>query len=414
MSRRKPSTMSWNIKQINTMIQKGTIRFDHPLQRPAGQWKQEDKSLLIDSLLTLYCPDVFAIKEKTEKGNTYNIIDGLQRLSSIHEFLIDGFELTKLESFCLEATGNEIYNITGKKFSELPEEVQNEIMGYTLGLKVFEIEEGDDEENIIEEIFYRLNNGKGMSREHKALVRASHKVQKFCHKIATEHKLFTDLANYSESATKKSDKQMTIMQTLLLMAKMEYESFAAKHVEEILSKNDITDQVLEQTEKAFTAIVEAFKNVEEKKVLKFVAKVNIPVMAYVFANSLDHAETAQKLLQYVKESKPGDRYKVNTGSGNVKKEKVIKRVNVMMDICGVLERNIIIEQEQQEQMTDNEQDQNPQKTLSELESEIEEQLNQEPEEQDQELEEYQDELFDQDTQEGFNNIVNIINNQEIA
>jgi len=203
MARRKPTTMSWNIKQINTMINKGTILFTHPLQRPTGQWEQADKSLLVDSLLTLYCPDCFAIKEKTENGNTYSIIDGLQRLSTIHELLADKLTMTDLEDFCLDATGNEVYNISGKTWSQFPEEVQNEIMGYTLGLKVFEIEEGDDEESIIEEIFYRLNNGKGMSLEHKALVKASHKVQKFVHKMATEHKLFTNIAKYSEKAVKK-------------------------------------------------------------------------------------------------------------------------------------------------------------------------------------------------------------------
>jgi len=133
MSRRKPANQPWNIKQINTMINKGTISFTHPLQRPADQWELVNKTLLIDSLLTLYCPDVFAIKEKTEQGNVYSIIDGKQRLTTIHSYIADKWELGTVEPFSLEATGNETYNISGKKFSELPEEVQNEITGYTLG-----------------------------------------------------------------------------------------------------------------------------------------------------------------------------------------------------------------------------------------------------------------------------------------
>jgi len=365
MARRKPTTMSWNIKQINTMINKGTILFTHPLQRPTGQWEQADKSLLVDSLLTLYCPDCFAIKEKTENGNTYSIIDGLQRLSTIHELLADKLTMTELEDFCLDATGNEVYNISDKTWSQFPEEVQNEIMGYTLGLKVFEIEEGDDEESIIEEIFYRLNNGKGMSLEHKALVKASHKVQKFVHRIATEHKLFTNIAKYSEKAVKKSDIPMTIMQAILLISRLDYPSLAAKDIELVFSKNEITDQVLEIVEKSFDLIATAFPEQH-----KFVTKINIVSMAYLFANSLNHDQTIINLLKYVnQEIKPGDVYKGYTGSGNVKKEKTINRLKGILKLCGVndiglpiaeevqkeLEQEIIIEEHETEQVeTENE------------------------------------------------------------
>ena len=366
MARRKPTTMSWNIKQINTMINKGTILFTHPLQRPTGQWEQADKSLLVDSLLTLYCPDCFAIKEKTENGNTYSIIDGLQRLSTIHELLADKLTMTDLEDFCLDATGNEVYNISGKTWSQFPEEVQNEIMGYTLGLKVFEIEEGDDEESIIEEIFYRLNNGKGMSLEHKALVKASHKVQKFVHRIATEHKLFTNIAKYSEKAVKKSDIPMTIMQAILLISRLDYPSLAAKDIELVFSKNEITDQVLTLVENSFDLIAKAFPEQH-----KFVTKINIVSMAYLFANSLNHDQTIVNLLRYVnQEVKPGDSYKGYTGSGNVKKEKTINRLKGILKLCGVndiglpiveevevepeLEQEIIVEeQREQSQQTEN-------------------------------------------------------------
>lgn len=357
MSRRKPSTISWNIKQINTMINKGTISFTHPLQRPAGQWQQEDKSLLIDSLLTLYCPDVFAIKEKAENGNTYSIIDGKQRLTSISEYLADKWEMTKQEEFCLESTGNEVYNITGKKFSELPEAVQNEITGYTLGLKVFEIEEGDDEESIIEEIFYRLNNGKGMSKEHKALVRASHEVQKFVHKMATEHKLFADIAKFSDGAIKKSDVQMTILQSILVLSGLDFNSFAAKDIEQVFSENDITDQVLELVEKSFDAILKAFP---EKH--KFVTKINISSMVYLFANSLNHDETIAKLLEYANSKPlPADEYKRYTGAGNVKKSNVLGRMKGLLSICGVEKREFLTNEEVIEQIEIDEEWEQPQR-----------------------------------------------------
>lgn len=62
----KRSPISWNVKQVVTMINKGTITFDNPVQRPGGQWKIEDKSLLIDSALRMFVPDVYAIKVPKE------------------------------------------------------------------------------------------------------------------------------------------------------------------------------------------------------------------------------------------------------------------------------------------------------------------------------------------------------------
>lgn len=347
---RKP--LPWSIKTICNMIDKGTLTFDNPVQRPGNQWKDPDKSLLIHSVLTMFVPDIYAIQSKKEVNgkmiNTYDTVDGKQRLNIFYDFLNDKWTLTKLDPITLETTG-ETFDISDKTFSQLPEQVQNAIKEYNITARVIELEEDEDEEAIIEEIFYRLNNGKAVSKEHLALVSASHEVQKFCHRITLEHKLFTELATYSESALKKSDIQMTIMQTLVLIAKLNYSSFAAKDIEEVLSKRDITNQVLELTEKAFTAITETFANTEDKKVLKFIAKVNIPIMAYVFANSDNKAETAINLLQYVtKDIKPSDKYKDNTGSGNVKKEKVVKRIKAMLEICNVIEKPIT--QTMQEQL----------------------------------------------------------------
>jgi len=178
-----------------------------------------------------------------------------------------------------------------------------------------------------------------MSKEHKALVRASHKVQKFVHRIATEHKLFTEVAKFSEGAIKKSDIQMTILQSILTISGLDFNSFAAKDVEQVFADNDITDSILDITEKSFDAILEAFP---EKH--KFVTKINISSMAYLFAISLNHADTINRLLTYANsKSLPADEYKRFTGSGNVKKVNVLSRMKGILSICGVEKRELVEE-----------------------------------------------------------------------
>lgn len=326
---RKP--LSWSVKQIVTMIDKGTITFDNPLQRPEGQWKIEDKSLLIDSLLRLFIPDILALQGKDGKTgkNIYDTIDGKQRLlDTIYSYINDQWALTELLPFKMETTG-ETYDISGKKFSELPEETQDAIKSFMVTFKTVELEEDDDEEEVVRELFYRWNNGKAVSREHLALVKAGINVQEFVRKMIKEHPLFANnIVKFTPNAIKKSDREMTILQTIILLSKREFTNFVALQVEKFFEVNVIEDEILERTKQAFDNIAEAFP-----KTHAFLVKVNIPIIAYVFDQSTDKKSTAEKLLAYIKVSEPTDSYRLNTGAGSVKKEKVNGRMQVLSSIC---------------------------------------------------------------------------------
>ena len=340
--------LSLSVKQVCTMIKKGSLTFDNPIQRPPGQWNQQKKSDLIESIFRRFIPDFFAVKTREEKGNVYDVIDGLQRFTTICSFLNDEWELLELKPVKIETTG-EIHNISGLKYSQLPEAIQDEIKSHMLTIRTIEFEEDEDEEELVEEIFYHLNSGVPMAKEHLALISAPKNVQEFCHRIITEHDLFVGIAKYTEASVKKSDKQMTILQSVLLISGLPYESFAAKHIEEVFAKCEITDDVLEQTEKVFTDIADTFQSTH-----KFVAKINIPIMAYMFSQTTEEnkSQVRENLLNYVnKGMAPRDKYKAYTGAGNVKKDKVIKRIKGMFEICGIVERpkeEVVIKQTYEE------------------------------------------------------------------
>jgi hypothetical protein len=83
---------------------------DDFFQREGDIWSRQDKSLLIESiLLGIPIPSIFVAEGKN--GNLI-IIDGRQRLTTIFEFMSDGFALAGLE-FMSE--------LNGKKFSQLLE-----------------------------------------------------------------------------------------------------------------------------------------------------------------------------------------------------------------------------------------------------------------------------------------------------
>lgn len=73
----------------------------HKLQRKEGQWKNYEQSLLIDSMLRNYPVDPIRSEEKEDKIRY--VFDGVQRSTTIRDFLADGFKLNqKLKSVAIE------------------------------------------------------------------------------------------------------------------------------------------------------------------------------------------------------------------------------------------------------------------------------------------------------------------------
>ncbi|WP_372011852.1 DUF262 domain-containing protein [Paenibacillus chitinolyticus] len=295
------------------------------MQRPSGQWKVEDNSLLIHSSLTLFVPDVYAVQTpkiiNEKQVNVYDVIDGQQRLTIFYSYRKDEFALTKLEPVTLESNG-ETYDISGLRFSELPEEVQDSINSFMITFRVLEFDENDDEESIIDTVFYRLNNGKPVSKEHLAFVSASKKVQNYGHERINKSGLFLNVAHFPEGSIKKSDRQMCILQSIIIAGKLDFPSFSTKDVEAIFKQNEIEDETLQLLDSAYNNIEKTFQDKS-----KFVTKVNIPSMVALFLNNSDQEKVSAFLQWYSQNNKKGDSYRRYCVGGTTKKDQVWGRVN---------------------------------------------------------------------------------------
>jgi hypothetical protein len=100
---------------------KNAIRFDLEVQR-RGCWTLKQKQDLVDSLLFNFpVPPLYFVNKQ---DSNYWCLDGQQRTRAIAEFLSDEFTLSKDLSDYID-DDDSYYEIAGKKFSELPEEVKN-------------------------------------------------------------------------------------------------------------------------------------------------------------------------------------------------------------------------------------------------------------------------------------------------
>lgn len=135
---------SFTLPEFSNKLNKGIFYKPH-FQRNKV-WNSKGQSRFIESLLFDYpVPQVFLYKEQGKES--YLIVDGYQRISTIHSFFNDEF---KLHDVCDE------YN--GKTFKTLPEDAQERLRNRQLTACIIRQINPDDIQTLYH-IFERLNTG---------------------------------------------------------------------------------------------------------------------------------------------------------------------------------------------------------------------------------------------------------------
>ena len=160
------ANLNWSAKNIKGMVAKGNIDFNHIVQR-SYVWERKRKTALIESMILGYpVPPIFAKRiddgSGKKSGMVYYIMDGKQRLSTVAQFLNDEFALSDVEPVLVhdEETDKDIeVNISGSKFSELPESLKDHLNTVMFSVTYFDNLSKEEER----ELFKRLNAGKPLS-----------------------------------------------------------------------------------------------------------------------------------------------------------------------------------------------------------------------------------------------------------
>lgn len=152
MTSEKTKNTSYSIESISKKLNRYKLRADHPLQRHSGQWNSITKSELVSDVLQGNSLTPIIISEEIKDNVVMHwIIDGKQRCTNLDDFLNDGFVISKkiqrrmipYQTDKRDENGNiilnedgfpipevKIFDIGGKKFSQLPEELQDVFKEY--------------------------------------------------------------------------------------------------------------------------------------------------------------------------------------------------------------------------------------------------------------------------------------------
>lgn len=289
-------------------IKKDVISFKHKVQRKSNQWNKLQKSKLIYTMLLGYMP-IPPIHVLAEDDILW-VIDGKQRLTTINDFVNDEFKLDKsIDS--IEFNGEEL-ELAKKKFSELPEELQNKIKE----TEIVQVKYVDATEEQIANIYAALNNGTPLSADQKLRAALSGDVLDAIDNVLESP--FFEKTNLTMGQVRKGEDLSVILQGAMLISNYDFKDFSGKEMLAFAEECDVnTIQVLRSACDKLDAVIP-----ERHKLLK---KINLPMILAVATECNDMQKFANNLEEFFNGYTENEDYKQYITTSTSKKENVLGR-----------------------------------------------------------------------------------------
>ena len=306
------SSITWTCKQIVKMMDKETISFKNVVQR-SFVWEKHRMSELIWSIIMGYpIPPIYAERGESanDKVKIYDVMDGQQRNTTIYKYLKDEFALTQLKPIpYIDEDGNEgTVDISGKKFSELEEELQDVIKDATITVKYYD----NLDQAQKAEMFRRLNNGKPLSTKSRTLASAKN--------IGSlldigSHKLFDEMLTEKARAN-KTQAVLVVKAWTMLSREVEDISFASKDFNPMIEEVEISDEEKKELDNIFNFVVDVHEELIDNKEKSVAKKLYtethlvslIPYIKQSMDNGINEAMFAEFLVNFFKTENNTDVY----------------------------------------------------------------------------------------------------------
>lgn len=277
---------SWSVNSFKKRFEKGEINFDNPIQRGIV-WNKIMSSLYIHSLLY----DVLVYQKPflvSKKENGVDILDGKQRGTSLIKFINNEFALTGLQKEPSIILRGEPYNINGKYFKQLDEDLQMKILDFQIDMAILENAPVE-----IEALFFNRSNG-GRAMAKIDLARSKNRSIDTVKEIA-QHEIFK--AMFSDKALQKLPQDEIVVKTWQALNETDPD-YSSKHFNDLMEELEITDENKQQIMSVYDKVFEAYKKVliKDKEIANLTMKKThfLTYIAFV-----EQFETADKLAEWL-------------------------------------------------------------------------------------------------------------------
>ena len=318
-------TLPQGVRQLAKWYEKGTLKFDLPIQRASGQWSLLQKSLLVHSILADYpVPALYLIKYK-DNETSYQALDGKQRCTSIFEFMRGEYALhASTPDVSIDGTK---YELANKTFEELSEECKDLINGFRF--TIYAIENATNEE--IEEAFARLNASVPLTLIQKARTEMGTEMARWTKKM-TQLPFFQHVIPLTLAQARRESELEILLQSMLLMDAKDlgYEYKAISMREVMKYCKDIRGKYTDERQKVIQCVIEYLSDAFTEK-HKFLKKTNVP-MVFIMSDLAMQNDISPSDFKTFIDNFGGSiciEYDINTGSGNIKRSKTEGRLLAM-------------------------------------------------------------------------------------
>lgn len=263
-----------SITSIIKKIDRHTIRFDHPLQRESDQWSPSMKGNLVSDILqgNKLHPLIFA-EQIIDGVPIIWDLDGKQRCTNAYSYSKNGYKVSKnirrwmikYQTTEKDENGNDVldengfpiavnaeFDIRGKKFSDLPEELRDRFLDYSFNYDQYLNCSEEDIGYHIE----RYNDGKPMTSPQKGITKLGTEYAELVKSISNMP-FFKDMGGYKVSEFKNGTINRVVVESIMTTNYLDkWNKFddMCKHIKEnadITVFDDFEDMV-ERLEKVVT------------------------------------------------------------------------------------------------------------------------------------------------------------------
>lgn len=228
----KSKAVRYSISSIIKKIDNQQIRFDHPAQRESDQWSNKMKGNLISDILQDNPIPAIILAEQNINGNQiiWNI-DGKQRCTNVYSFTKGMYKIpkgirrsviqyqrnVKDENGCIvkDEDGHPMvewveFNIIGKYYSQLPEELQDKIMDYNFDAVLYL---NCSSEDLVYHIA-RYNDGRPMNKSQKGIINLGEDFATEVKRLSN-HPFFVDFGSYGKNGRANGNIDRVICETIM-------------------------------------------------------------------------------------------------------------------------------------------------------------------------------------------------------
>ena len=313
------------LQSLSNDMSKSKISLKHDLQRKEGVWNSKQKSDLIDSLLRSYpINPTYSIKEK----GIISIIDGVQRLSTIRDFLDSKFALSK--NLKPVVINGEEKIVAGLRFKKMDDDTKDVLLNSEL--QVYEITQYTDED--VREMFRRQNSGTALKPSQKLTSSQSKEVTHLLFELSS-HPFFSKVLTPAQI---KGDVDRDICREVLMLTSVSKDnpitSFRARDMKTFISDYKIDNNNTLKIKKALDTLDKAFA--EKTKM----PKTSISFIIFAMIKCINENKSPQKLTDKIKTFLAGysknEEYRQYCLQGTAGNANVLGRYEYWMDIVNTM------------------------------------------------------------------------------